>query len=122
MNWAASTWVNVDPNNNYGVSLVSGNPSSGNGFNDFGKFSGNATIQPHNHQWLIDSSDDGQNIDATNGPSNKSSRSYESDGSTVLEFSDPLQQSAYTSKTIFSANVTSNYPPYMVVAMWRRTA
>ena len=126
MSWSDSTWVNVDPDNNYGVSLVSGNPSSGNGFNNFGNFSGNARIQNHSHQ-----------VTSTNAPQNGTgirvltfndirydSNTWNSTGSAtnISNYYDTAQTPLFTSTDVLNETSTSNYHPYVVVAMWRRTA
>jgi hypothetical protein len=124
MKWSNSTWVSIDPNNGYGVSLVSGNPAnSANGFNNFGDISGYAQIPSHSHQWNNKSGSWGALVPSTSG--SYYAQTYNAKG-TLKDYSDAgsdhYTDNAYTSTDVLNDASNSNYHPYVVVAMWRRTA
>jgi hypothetical protein len=114
-----STWVQVKQ-----YTLV-GYDSTDSSFNTLGGVGGYANIQPHNHLWYgYDSSTKNRVIDSTNGGNGRGG-SYSSNGTTLNYFDDPnLEASYYTSRTIATDPNTnsSNYPPYLIVTMWKRTS
>jgi hypothetical protein len=120
LNWSTSTWVEVKQK-----TLV-GYDSGDSNFNTLGGNGGYANIQPHNHQWynLIGGDNSAYVIDATNASSG-SAKSYKEDGADSSYFSDPLDTiSYYTATTITgdSNTATSNYPPYFIVTIWKRSS
>ena len=128
MKWSNSTWVSIDPSNGYGVSLVSGNPvNSANGFNNFGSLGGNAKIQPHNHQMnSINGQPAGDGIGGVNFNDGRyDSTVWKEDGTEngIFVGAGTIGSNMFTNKVITAdGNAKSNYHPYVVVAMWRRTA
>ena len=116
-----STWVQVKQY------TLAGYDASNNYFSTLGGNGGYAQIQSHRHQWLewvdynsnaIDTGGDGNNTNKLYDANDRSSPSYIPDDSVI-------DRNCYTSTLVedySDASGNSNYPPYLIVTMWKRTA
>jgi hypothetical protein len=118
LSWPSSysTWTAIN-----GANVLASYYSADASFN-LGVAGGYASIQSHNHQWYnADSGVSSKSIDTTSAFDN--CVTYASNGTSFVTFDDnELRVDAYTTTTVGNASSNSNYPPYTVVAMWRRTA
>jgi len=112
------TWSQI-PGGTTLVSLYGGTGDAS--FNTINVSGGNATIQPHNHQWYVVKSDSYGSIDTTNASTGWGT--YGANGISISGFNDSeITTNSYTSNTVNNADPHSNYSPYLVVSMWKRTA
>ena len=122
--WSASTWSQIPVGTTF-VSGVSGNAT----FGTLGRTGGNAKISQHNHQWNRRGvTSDNLSLQTYNIPptgTTPNSQTYDSNGNSMqytAAGSVRMNIDCYTDNVIGAdTNATSNYPPYVVVSMWRRT-
>jgi hypothetical protein len=108
------TWT-VIPKGTTLVAWASGDTS----FGTLGGTGGTAKINPHSHQWAAANSSASYSL-YTHDTYNQ--YTWNSDA-TKKNFVSDEHQDYYTNNTISAdTSFNSNYPPYVVVAMWRRTA
>ena len=117
LSWSSSTWIQIPG----GYTLVSYYNSSGDSnFSNLGATGGNTMTQNHSHQWYEVNSSSSYTIDTT--PASSGFGIYNSTGSSITINNDELTQSAFTSTNVLNSTTNSNYSPYLVVSMWKRTA
>ena len=118
LNWPSSysTWVAIT-----GSRVLVAYNSSDSNFN-LGDSGGTATVATHSHQWYnYYTTSDGNLIQTNNISGTAKSSGWLEDGK-AESFGDPLTNNYFTDTDIYNASANSNYPPYQVAAMWRRTA
>jgi len=118
LSWPSSSWSQIPG----GTTLVAlygdtfGDPS----FNIITSTGGTPSVQPHNHQWYVEKSGSSGSIDTTDASTGWGT--YGANGINISGFNDSeIKTNSYTSNTVNNADPHSNYPPYVVVSMWRRT-
>jgi hypothetical protein len=119
LNWPSSysTWVAIT-----GSRVLVAYNSSDSNFN-LGDAGGTANVAPHNHQWYNFTSGSAQQVINCTGGSNGYGSIWNSeDPPAEVTFTTPLKVDCFTNIVINSNTTNGNYPPYLVAAMWRRTA
>jgi len=114
-----STWVAISSSK-----VLAAYGSGVTGFSSLGTSGGYSTVQPHNHQWYVHNGSDSyyKRFQTEDGSSDSHQTSYSSTGDAQKIYQSDDTNNLFTSKTISSTTTNGNYPPYITVAMWRRTA
>jgi len=111
LSWPSSSWSQIPTG-----TMLAAYGTSDTSFNTLGYTSGSTQIPNHSHQWTA--TGDGDHTISTN--SGGSQYSWKNDG-TRYQIQGTENESYYTNTAVLNDINNSNYPPYVVVSMWRRT-
>jgi len=123
LNWSGSTWVEI-PGGTTIAALYTATSGGDNYFSVIGATGGNASIQSHNHQCFSTNNGTGVAVNTETTDYDAIIGFNSSGGGKYYDSNDNKHLSGgsfYTSNTVNNADAHSNYSPYLVVSMWRRT-